>query len=265
MGGAYDDETFVVMSAQAFMMKISADLSTVIWEKTVPEFFELRRVVKARDGQSYAASGNIMPEGSESVNFGMYFTSDLGDGNTPPNGSFNAYGTGDLYDMDIDGDGHYILGGHTVPLNPDGSDGAHGWEGTAIKVDRSTKAMIWKTTFGNPNRGPNPSLIFDECYGVVAAPWGGYALACGSGIEPPYPNGDSPFNVWVAYVARLDVDGTLMWDRAYSDGVADDAAEYIVATRDCGFAIFTDSSNLGGYGIYRTNPEPSATGSCSWP
>ena len=33
-GGAYDDESFIVTSAQAFMMKIDADLSTVLWKKT---------------------------------------------------------------------------------------------------------------------------------------------------------------------------------------------------------------------------------------
>ena len=123
MGGAYDDETFVVTSATAFMMKISADLNTVIWERMVPSFFELRRVTKAKDGQSYAAAGNIAPEGSDGVHFGMYFTNGLGNGSNAPDGTFNHYGAGDLYDMDIDGDGNYILGGHTVPMNPDGSDG----------------------------------------------------------------------------------------------------------------------------------------------
>ena len=48
--------------ATAFMMKISADLNTVLWERMVPSFFELRRVTKAKDGQSYAAAGNIAPE-----------------------------------------------------------------------------------------------------------------------------------------------------------------------------------------------------------
>ena len=51
-GGAYDDESFIVTSAQAFMMKIDADLSTVLWEKDIPEFMELRRVVKAKDAQA---------------------------------------------------------------------------------------------------------------------------------------------------------------------------------------------------------------------
>ena len=61
----------------------------------------------------------------------------------------------------------------------------------AIKANRSTKAMMWLKTFGNPNNGPNP-VIFDECYGVRALPWGGYGLACGTGIEPPYVNEDDP-------------------------------------------------------------------------
>ena len=170
----------------------------------------------------------------------------------PPGGESRAYGAGDVYDMDIDLDGNYILGGHTVPLNPDGSDGPGGWEGTAIKVNHGTKAMMWLKTFGNPNNGPNPSVIFDECYGVRALPWGGYALACGTGIEPPYTNEDDPFNVWRAYVARLSSGGDVLWARTYSTGEIDDAAEYLVATQDCGFAIFTDSANLGGYGIVDT-------------
>ena len=126
----------------------------------------------------------------------MYFTNGLGNGNNAPDGTFNHYGAGDLYDMDIDGDGNYILGGHTVPMNPDGSDGPSGWEGTAIKVSKATKQMMWLKTFGNPNDAPNPSIIYDECSTawLHVVPWGGYALACGSGIEPPYPNGDSPFN-----------------------------------------------------------------------
>lgn len=257
-GGAYDDETFVVTSATGFMMKLSTTFD-ILWEVEAGDFFELRKVVKTKDGQGYAAVGNIAPEGSEFVNFGMYFTNGLGTGNTGPAGESFAYGAGDVYDMDIDSDGHYILGGHTVPLNPDGSDGPGGWEGTAIKVNSSSKSMMWMKTFGNPNNGPNPSVIFDECYGVRAVPWGGYALACGTGIEPPYTNADDPFNVWRAYVARLDLDGNVLWARTYSTGEIDDAAEYLVATRDCGFAVFTDSANLGGYGIYRTEAEPGVT------
>ena len=63
-GGAYDDETFVVTSATGFIMKLSSTFD-ILWERDVPEFFELRKVVKAKDGQSYAAVGNIAPEGSD--------------------------------------------------------------------------------------------------------------------------------------------------------------------------------------------------------
>ena len=141
-------------------------------------------------------------------------------------------------------DGNYIIGGHTVPINPDGTDGP-GWEGTAIKVNKESKSVMWLKTFGNPNNGPDPSVIFDECYGVVAVPWGGYALSCGSGIEPPYTSQD-PFNVWRAYVVRLDTNGNMMWEKTYDPATYDDAAEYIVTTPDCGFAVFTDSAKLPG-------------------
>ena len=55
----------------------------------------------------------------------------------------------------------------------------------------------------------------------------------------------------------------MMWEKTYDPATYDDAAEYIVTTPDCGFAVFTDSAKLpgtpgefdGGYGLYRTAPE----------
>ena len=62
-GGAYDDESFIVTSAQAFMMKIDADLTTVLWEKDIPEFMQLRRVVKAKDGSGLCCGGQYDARG----------------------------------------------------------------------------------------------------------------------------------------------------------------------------------------------------------
>ena len=57
-------------------------------------------------------------------------------------------------------------------------------------------------------------------------------------------------------MVRLDDAGNLVWHTTYSNGEGDDAAEYIVPTSDQGFAVFTDSSELGGQlGIYKLSPE----------
>ena len=167
------------------MMKIDADLSTVLWEKDIPEFMELRRVVKAKDGSGYAAVGNMMPAGSEFVNLAMYFTQGLGDNGSAPVGEFQAYGAGDAYDMDVDMDGNYIIGGHTVPINPDGTDGPGGWEGTAIKVNQDSKSVMWLKTLGTQTMAQTQVLsltsatVWLRCPGVVMR------FSCGSGIEPP--------------------------------------------------------------------------------
>ena len=117
--------------------------------------------------------------------------------------------------------------------------------------------MLWDITFGQPNGG-TPRQMYEECYGIATVPSGGFALACGSGVEPEnVRNQDDPLNVWRAYVVKLGEDGTLQWQHTYGRGDADNAAEYLVATRDGGFGVFTDSNELGGnFGIYRLGPEP---------
>ena len=37
-----------------------------------------------------------------------------------------------------------------------------------------------------------------------------------------------------------------MWEKTYDLATYDDAAEHIVTTPDCGFAVFTDSAKLPG-------------------
>ena len=155
-------------------------------------------------------------------------------------------------------DGNYIIGGHTVPINPDGTDGPGGWEGTAIKVNKESKSVMWLKTFGNPNNGPDPSVIFDECYGVVAVPWGGYALSCGSGIEPPYTSQD-PFNVWRAYVVRLDTNGNMMWEKTYDLRPTTMQRNTSSPRQTVGLRSSPTRRSSGefdgGYGLYRIAPE----------
>ena len=237
---AYDDETFIISSGVSFVMKVSAELN-LVWERAIDNPYELKRVLPNQDSSGYVGFGSCRTETSE-THFCLIFM-DLS-GRVLQT---RIYGDGHGYDFDRTSDGGFIMGGHKV-VN-------QGWDGWAIRVNAQGDEL-WNTTFGQPNGGTSTQL-FEECYGVKSVPWGGYVLGCGSGVEPDnIANPNDPLNVWRAYVVRLDESGELSWHRTYSDGEGDDAAEYIVPTADRGFAVFTDSSELGGQlGIYKLSPE----------
>merc|ERR1711963_966650 len=72
-----------------------------------------------------------------------------------------AGGDSQVFDMFVDNDGNYLLGGHTTV-----GTGVVNWDYLAIKVDKDTKDVIWRKTFGQP-RGFDPRYIHDEMYGVA--------------------------------------------------------------------------------------------------
>jgi hypothetical protein len=239
-GALYDDETFIIGSGVSFIMKVSTHFD-LIWDRPVDNPYELKRILPNSDQTGYVAFGACRSETSE-THFCLTFT-DL-------NGQINQtqiYGDGHGYDFDRTPDGGFIMGGHTLV------DG--GWDGWAIRVDHQGNEL-WNTTFGQPNGG-SPQHMFEECYGVKSIPSGGYVLGCGSGVEPDQVvNINDPLNVWRAYVVRLNETGSVRWHKTYSEGQGDDAAEYIIPTSDEGFAVFTDSSELGGqFGIYKLSQE----------
>ena len=242
-GGKYDDETFIITSAKAFIMKLNKDFE-ILWEKDESKFAELRKVLKSKDGKGYVAAGNMLAD--ESAYFSLHFTDLEGKAKNSI-----KYDLGDLYDFDMDSDGNYIMGGHVKKTDSD----PDGFQGMALKVDKDGK-KLWLKYFGNADDLKPAAKIYDECYGVRAIPSGGYIFACGSGVEPPYTSESPPEDVrmWRALLARFDKDGNLLWQKNYTDGKIDDASEYVVTTSDGGFAFFNDSTALGGYGIYRLNP-----------
>merc|ERR1711974_336381 len=64
-------------------------------------------------------------------------------------------GADQIFDLVVDSDGNYLLGGHTTA-------GTTNWDYLAIKVDGATKQQLWRKTFGQP-RGFDPGISTTRC------------------------------------------------------------------------------------------------------
>ena len=54
-------------------------------------------------------------------------------------------GSSQAFDMLVDNDGNYVMGGHTTV-----GDGVVNWDYLALKVNSQTKQVMWRKTFGQP-------------------------------------------------------------------------------------------------------------------
>ena len=72
-----------------------------------------------------------------------------------------AGGNSQVFDMLVDNDGNYLMGGHTTV-----GDGVVNWDYLALKVDSSTRNQVWRKTYGQP-RNFDARYIHDEMYGVA--------------------------------------------------------------------------------------------------
>ena len=106
-----------------------------------------------------------------------------------------------VFDVLVDNDGNYLLGGHTTV-----GDGVKNWDYVAIKVNKDTKALEWRNTYGQP-RGFDARYIHDEMYGVALDLSGNYLLLGGSGDEYSYSETNSDgwlSDIWVSYLVVVD-------------------------------------------------------------
>ena len=93
------------------------------------------------------------------------------------------------------------MGGHTTV-----GDGVKNWDYVAIKVNKDTKALEWRNTYGQP-RGFDARYIHDEMYGVALDLSGNYLLLGGSGDEYSYSETNSDgwlSDIWVSYLVVVD-------------------------------------------------------------
>ena len=151
-------------------------------------------------------------------------------------------------------------------------------DGTMVKITASG-SVAWQKWYGNPSGGVGAyknlnsgigssndlRAINDECWGVAPTRDGGFAMACGTGIEGSESCGaagltgatktaceNDPRTLWRSLIIKVDASGGIVWQRVdsaatFTGGSAHDtASEFIVATRDGGLMAAQDE---GGYGI----------------
>ena len=225
--------SFIVDTGHGFVMKLNLDLG-VVWERSLPAaLFQAFRVLPRSDAPGYAVFGACLGS-DEQTQFCISFVDR--DGNAAPP---ITYGVGISHPYDFDAaHGGYILTGHVATC----ADGC--WDGWLVRVDAAGRE-VWNVSFGEPNGGA-PERMYEECYGVRAVPAGGYVTACGSGVEPGNEaRPDDPLNTWRAYVVRVIETGAVRWPATYGSLHANNAAEFVLPTRDGGFAVFADSDEHG--------------------
>ena len=125
------------------------------------------------------------------------------------------------------------------------SNGIEQCQGRLVEVDAASGKVVFDQRF--TSNLPDTNI---ECYGLQATHDGGYILTCGTGVEPELHPKDSPQSkTWRVLVHRTDGEGKQIWQKTYtnSSSLQNNAGEYIVATRDGGYAVYVDSQSLGSH------------------
>jgi hypothetical protein len=161
------------------------------------------------------------------------------------------------YAMAVASSGGYVIAGHAFPC----------WEEESCQpVGRLVKlsadgTMEWDTRFRNDGKDYNT-----ECYGVSATEDGGFAVACGTGVEPEdHPSDPAEDKTWRSLVYKADASGKTEWQHLYTSNtdLQNNAAEDIFVTRDGGYAVAIDSQSFGragtggNFGLIRLEPDAS--------
>merc|ERR1712150_79597 len=82
-------------------------------------------------------------------------------------------GADQIFDLVVDSDGNYLLGGHTTA-------GVTNWDYLAIKVDGATKQELWRRTFGS-QEASMPGISTTRCGGWRWIPRA--TTCCWEGLE----------------------------------------------------------------------------------
>lgn len=155
--------------------------------------------------------------------------------------------------------GGYVIGGLAVIMEAGANPPVEQCEGRMIRVNAGG-GLVWDSRFLSTRQDTNV-----ECYGVQATHDGGFIMTCGTGVEPELHPGDSPrLKTWMALVIRVDGRGDKLYEQTYTDDVdlKSNAGEYIIATRDGGYALYIDSkgtygpgSTGGNFALMRLGPD----------
>ena len=210
---------------------------------------------------------------------------------------------GEATDLEISvNKGAVILSGHGGTSSP------KSLSGRLSRIDINDGSKTWTKSF---SVGGNEQVIYNECWGVARIgdsdkETSGYVMSCGAGIEncagmsgsmlsdcqagrkvvesdprtDAYPR---PAAVWQSYMARINKDGTLKYQRVdqyrepgapalgesgWESFMTSSASEWVIATKDGGMALVQDEQ--AGIALFKLSPEettstPPATPSPSSP
>ncbi len=191
--------------------------------------------------------------------------------------NYDAHGEGT--DMQVAEDGASV-----VIAGQGGPAGELNGRLTKVAVSDTAGTRAWTKEYSSCGPGPsacNKNLILNECWGVTKLADGGFALACGTGIEGcnglsgqdatacDAGDGDTRpgaykrgAGIWQSMVVRTDANGEQRWLRVDSYKAPEwpalgaagwtpssSAAEWAVATADGGLAVITDQ--VSGTGLLK--------------
>merc|ERR1719400_1577281 len=146
-----------------------------------------------------------------------------------------AGGESQVFDMLVDSDGNYLLGGQT-------------------------RQEVWRRTYGQP-RGFDAQWIHDEMYGVAQDKDGNYLLLGGSGDEYTYSaNGSGQWqgwnsDLWGSYLVVVSKDGDMLYQNFWGDKGGNNAGEWLSVDPTSGeVMIYTDSDTTPGFGFLKLTP-----------
>merc|ERR1719325_245717 len=167
-----------------------------------------------------------------------------------------AGGNSQVFDMLVDREGHYLLGGHTTV-----GEGVVNWGYLALRVDSQTRQVLWRKAWGQP-RGFDARYIHDEMYGVALDNDGNYLLLGGSGDEYSYSaQGAGQWagwtsDVWGSYLVVADPGtGDTLSQGFWGDKGGNNAGEWLSYDAATGeIMVYTDSDTSGGFGFLKLTP-----------
>lgn len=214
------------------------------------------RVLYDAKEQVYAVSHTVQMQDGQPGTFEFGMTAFTLDGKQKwtrafPSNSGNFTGIASHpYALTLGNDGSYAIGG--LAVNPPDT------QGRLLTVAPTGDLRFDQRFHGLPDFNV-------ECYGVQPTHDGGYILTCGYGVKSKadHPNETNYDLTWRALVHRTDSAGQPLWQTAYGNRSTflSNAGEYIIATRDGGYAVYVDSKGwgnpaLGGsFGFLRLMPD----------
>jgi hypothetical protein len=194
-------------------------------------------MIQTADG-GYALAGYTMSFGAGS--YDMYILKLNASGSLQWTRTIGGTGDDKAFSVIQTTDGEFVVAGKTF------SFGAGSNDMFIVKLDGSG-TIQWTTTVGGAGDDIAYSIVQTADGGFTAA---GYTLSFGAGT-------------YDIYIAKLDANGTLQWNKTVG-GIGGDQAKFIIRTTDGGFAAAGHTASYGAGGIDMYLVKLDASGTTQW-